>query len=569
MLIKRGEMTEKGQAAAGTGFFGRLQQGYDRLLTTFAPQTAARNMHARFQMEAAAEFFGTGGGYDAADRSSRDMGSWTPFPTDADSSMLGNDDIRSRARDAVRNQPLAGGLINTTVMNTVGVGLSLQSRIDRELLNMSDEQANAWQKHTERRWKLWAGSKDCDLRRTLNFNGHTQLALRAQCINGEAITLLPVVPLQGLSNPLRLQAIESDRLSNPNQAPDSVTCTQGIDRDQYGAPTAYNITRTHPGNIRYADPQSWVWDKYPAFNPKTGLPNVIHYFSSERADQSRGLSMIGPIMEPLKDVARMSKAELKRAVVSALFTVFIKSNGKPMGNMPFAPGATQYPGMSVTPGAGDKESAATTGNIRLGYGSIIGLDQDQEIQEAKPNLPNPNFDPFFQANVRQIGLQTGIPYEVLIKHYTASYSAARAAIEDAWAFFSFKRAGLVENHCFPIYSVWLAQEVAQGTIYAPGFFADPMIRGAWLGCDFIGPSKPILDPVKEANAIKLRSDLAITTLTQETASANGGDWEANVVQRGREQKMLNDAGLVPAATPAAPAQEPPEPQQNQDLPEAA
>lgn len=546
----------------------RIQSGYDGLMSVFAPQKARDNMMARLQMEAASEFFG-GGGYDAADRSSRDMGSWNPFPTDADSSMIGNDDIRSRARDAVRNQPLAGGLVNTTVMNTVGVGLTLQSRIDRELLNMSDDEADAWQKHVERRWRLWANSKDCDVRRTLNFNGHTQLALRSRCVNGESLTLLPVAELPGLSNPIRLQAVESDRLSNPNMMPDSAELSQGIKRDSYGAPSAYMINRVHPGNIRYADPAKWVWDEYSAFNPKTGLPNVIHYFSQERADQSRGLSMLGPIMEPLKDIARMSKAELKRAVVSALFTVFVKSTGgATLGNMPFAPGATQYPGgMSVTSGAGDKESAATTGNIRLGYGSIIGLDQNQEIQEAKPNLPNPNFDPFFLANVRQIGMQVGIPYEVLIKHYQSSYSAAKAAIEDAFAFFFFMRSQLVENHCLPIYSVWMAQEVAQGTIYAPGFFADPMIRAAWLGCDFIGPNKPILDPVKEVEAAIQRANSGITTLTQETAAANGGDWETNIVQRGKEERLRANQGLPPTSSsvnPPKPAEVPP---QNQDLPE--
>lgn len=548
----------------------RIQSGYDGLMSVFSPQKARDNMMARLQMEAASDFFGSGG-YDAADRSSRDMGSWTPFGTDADSSMLGNEDIRARARDAVRNQPLAGGLINTTVMNTVGVGLTLQSRIDRELLNMSDKQADAWQKHTERRWKLWANSKDCDLRRTLTFNGHTQLALRSQCINGESLTLLPIVPIPGLSNPLRLQAVEADRLSNPNNTTDSAAFSQGIKRDTNGAPYSYWINRVHPGNIRYLDPQKWVWDEYQAFNSKTGMPNVIHYFAQERADQSRGLSMLGPIMEPLKDIARMSKAELKRAVVSALFTVFIKTTGgATLGNMPFAPGATQYPGgMSVTAGAGDKESAATTGNIRLGYGSIIGLDQNQEIQEARPNLPNPNFDPFFLANVRQIGLQVGIPYEVLIKHYQSSYSAAKAAIEDAFAFFFFKRAQLVENHCFPIYSIWLAQEVAQGTIYAPGFFADPMIRAAWLGCDFIGPNKPILDPVKEIEAAIQRANAGITTLTQETAAANGGDWDTNIVQRGKEERLRSDQGLPPTSSSINPPKPVDVPPQNQDLPEAA
>lgn len=547
-----------------------LQRGYDRFNVAFRPKTAAANMQARLQMEAAAEFFTSGGGFDAADRKTHDMGSWTPFPTDADSAMIGNEDIRSRARDAYRNQPLAGGVVNTAEMNVVGIGLALQSRIDREILGMTDDEADAWQKHTERRWKLWAGSKDCDIRRTLNFNGHTQLAFRMRCVNGESLTLLPQRELPGLSNPLRLQAVEADRLCNPNQTPDTATLANGIKRDEFGAPISYYIMRTHPGNIRYADPQQWIWDERAAFNPKTGLPNVIHYFQVDRPDQSRGYSMLAPILEPLKDISRMGKAELKRAVVSALFTVFIKSTGQTMGNMPLPPSIANYPGgMSVTTGAGD-QSAVTTGNIKLGYGSIIGLDKNQEIQEARPNLPNPNYDPFFQAHVRQIGLRIGIPFEVLIKHYTASYTAARAAIEDAWSWFLYQRSQLVEMQLNPIYGVWMAQEVAQGTIYAPGFFADPMIRAAFLGCEFVGPSKPILDQVKEVEAAERRSALCLTTLAQETASMNGGDWETNVVQRGREEKLRTAQGLEPLAPPKpgpVPGSQNTQTVQHPDLPE--
>lgn len=530
------------------GMMARISSAYDRCLETFAPEKAARNQYARQMMSLSNDFFSSGGGFDAADRSSREMGSWIPFGSDADTSMLGHDDMVSRSRDAVRNQPLAGGIVNTTVMNAVGVGLTFQSRIDRDLLKMSNEEADAWQTHTERRFRLWAESKDCDLERTLNFNGHTQLALRCRIVNGEAITLLPLVDLPGLSNPVRIQAIESDRLANPAGTPDRKGLVRGIQKDQYGAPEIYHILRSHPGNLAYADAEKLVTDPYPAFNPNTGLRNVLHYYRPERPGQSRGFPMLAPILEPLKDIARMSKAELKRAVVAGLFTAFITDNGQPLANMPFAPGGASYPGgMTVAPGAGDKsgESASTTGNIRLGYGAVVALGKNQKVELADPKLPNPNFDPFFLANVRQIGLQIGIPYEVLIKHYTASYSAARAAMEDAWKFFFFIRAELIIDHCDPILAVWMAQEVAQGTIYAPGFFADPMIRAAYLGREWIGPSKPIINPVDEAEGAERRSALGITTLSQETAAMNGGDWDTNMKRAAKEREMLREAGMGP------------------------
>ncbi len=79
---------------------------------------------------------------------------------------------------------------------------------------------------------------DCDLERRLTFNGHTQLALHSKCVNGEALTLLPHVPLAGLSNPVRLQAVESDRLCNPGRTADRERLVGGVEKDEYGAPVA-------------------------------------------------------------------------------------------------------------------------------------------------------------------------------------------------------------------------------------------------------------------------------------------------------------------------------------------
>lgn len=563
-------MSRAAEKSSRKGLSSSLSRGIDRVIETLAPVYGAKRMSARMTMAMAAEMFGSGGGFDGADRESREMGSWTPFPTDADSAVvLGLEDMRSRARDADRNQPIARGLVNTTIINVVGVGLTMQSRIDRDGLGLSDAAAEDWQRHTERRWHLWAGSRDCDLERKLTFNGHVQLALRSRCVNGEALILLPHVPLPHLSNPLRLQAVESDRLSNPDRKPDGSNLVGGIRKDRYGAAQSYHILRGHPGNVLFADPSRWLWDEYPAYHPQTGLPNVLHYFRTERPGQSRGFPMIAPVLEPLKDLSRMSKAELKRAVVSALFTVFLKgAGGKGMGNMPpgFG-GPAMYPGgMSVATGAAE-QSAATTGNIKLGYGSVVDLgDSGQEIQLADPKLPNVNFDPFFLANVRQIGMATGIPYEVVIKHYTASYSAAKAAMEDAYRYFLFERAGLVDDVCKVIYAVWMTQEVAQGTIYAPGFFADPMIRAAWLGSEWIGPKKPILDEEKAIDAAGKRVALGVSTEAQETAELNGGDWETNIKQRGREKRMRAAEGLddpAPQAKRPTAAKPAPDP----DLPE--
>ena len=81
----------------------------------------------------------------------------------------------------------------------------------------------------------------------------------------------------------------------------------------------------------------------------------------------------------------------------------------------------------------------------MGNGSIVALDEGEEVQIADPSRPNPNFDPFVIAICRQIGAALEIPYELLVKNFTASYSASRASLLEAWKMFRMRREWLVGN----------------------------------------------------------------------------------------------------------------------------
>ena len=64
-----------------------------------------------------------------------------------------------------------------------------------------------------------------------------------------------------------------------------------------------------------------------------------------------------------------------------------------------------------------------------------------------------------------------------------------------------------------------------------------------------------LDPLKEAKADLLLIDRGIKTHEQVTRERGGGDWEDNVEQLRRENKLLKAAGGG-AIDPAAPEPEP-------------
>ncbi len=97
------------------------------------------------------------------------------------------------------------------------------------------------------------------------------------------------------------------------------------------------------------------------------------------------------------------------------------------------------------------------------------------------------------ALCRQVRVALELPYEILIKHFTASYSASRAALETAWQFFRRRRTWVARRFCQPVYEWVITEAVARGRLVAPGFLEDPLIRRAWLGAYWNGPARISLD----------------------------------------------------------------------------
>ena len=151
-----------------------------------------------------------------------------------------------------------------------------------------------------------------------------------------------------------------------------------------------------------------------------------------------------------------------------------------------------------------------------------------------------------------MGAALEIPADLLLKSFNSSYSASRAALMEAWKAFRMRRKWFVDDFCTPVYEIWLSEAVARGRISAPGFFADPAIRAAYLGAEWIGPSQGQLDPTKEITAEILAIGEGITTREQATIRLNGGQWDANVDQIARENEKLRAAqGQVDQSTAAS------------------
>ena len=446
----------------------------DRAIRFFDPVRGQKRFKARAMTALA-------GGYSSGSKSKRSLSEWKPLGNDADADLLPDlPTLRERSRDLIRNSPLAAGAISTVCTSVVGPGLHLKSEIDGDILGLTDEQAQKWEKNAERLWSLWANSRDCDITRTQNFAEIEDLVFRSTLESGDIFSLLPNKTVKGSPFDLKIQLIEADRVENKDFGIDTPTQAGGIKMDEAGAPVEYYVLKTHPGNRSTAGHEGW---DIPAFGKRTGRRNVLHHFRRLRPGQNRGVPYLAPVIESLKQLERYSEAELMAAVVSGMFTVFLKTESDEE--------------LDVFEPSSETGGSASDEDFKLGNGAMVQRGTNDSIDTANPGRPNSGFDPFVTSILRQVGVALEMPYEVLIKHFTASYSAARAALLEAWRFFLSRRVWLASSFCQPVYEAFIDEQVAAGRLAAPGYFADPITRAAYLGSRWIGRPRGQIDPKKE------------------------------------------------------------------------
>ena len=460
------------------------------------------------------------GGYRGASRSSSNMSGWNPVTQDADAALLPDLTVLvNRSRYLAQNHTISAGAINTKVVNSVGTGLRLQTRIDRKFLNLSDEAADNIERNIEREFKMWAESTDCDSSRSSTFHEIQSMVMRSMLVSGDVLVVLPQINRPDSPYRTSIQVIEADRLCNPDGKQNTTEISGGIEKDQYGAPVAYHIMTEHPGGVGTYF-RKRTWQRIQAFGKLTGRKNVLHLYQKQRPGQTRGVPILAPVIDALKMLDRYTDAELMAAVTGAMYAVFI-----------------------TTEGDGIARSRDGQSRIDLGTGSVVELLPGEKVEIANPGRPNQAFDPFIQAILTQIGAALGLPFEVLRLHFSSSYSASRAALMEAWKVFNFDRKWMATQFCKPIYEIWLDEAVALGRISAPGYLTgDPAIKNAYLGSQWIGPSPGSLDPVKDANAARIGLEIGTTTLAIETEK-KGYDQEEIHQQRVKEKNKRIEDGL--------------------------
>ncbi len=531
----------------------------DRAIAAVSPVQGLKRVAARRALEVTNSGYGNYG----ANVTKKSLLGWFYHGGSAKEDIEDNIDVlRQRSRDAYMGIPTASAALKTYCTNVVAGGLIPSPQIDAEVLGLTREQAEELQGKIMREFALWADTTACDADGLGNFYKLQQLAYMGFLMNGDSFALLPFRERPGSPYATKVQIIEADRICSPDGydrlMPDTVrgyhvhSIVQGVETDKDGMVVAYWICNQHPHSSLALQGGTLEWERVEACG-SSGRRNVLHVMTRERAGQRRGVPILAPVLETLKQLGRYTQAEIDAAVISAFFTVLVKpaavQNGQPIG---------QYIPKEELVDSGDP------GSIEMGTASVLALNPGDDVAFADPKHPNTAYNAFFDAMIKEIGSGVEIPPEVMEKQFTQNFSAARGALNEFWRVCDVKRDDFVDSFCQPIYEQFLAEAVARGRIHAPGFFGDPAIRKAYCACVWPGPARTSLNPVQEVNAAIQRIDAGLSTAQRETAEMTGGDYMRNMEQRMMEAKKMRQLREILNPTPA-PAPRP-EPQKEQDPP---
>lgn len=530
----------------------------DKLIGYVAPSIAERRAAARAEaarheaVQNVLSSYGKGYGRHGASRTKKSMVMWQTPIGDADADIHQNlNELRARARDLHMGSDIVAAAHKGLRTNIVGTGLRLKPAFDADFLGLSKDQAKKLRNSIHREWSLWSESTKCDAAGLNDFHELQSLAFLSMLMSGDVFALLPMLPRKHSIYDLRINLVEADRCDTPlTKALENPERIQsGVEVDADGMVVAYHFSNEHPGSDRVAlAPKDWV--RVEKYGARTGRLNVIHLFEAERPGQRRGIPVISPIIESLKQLDQYTEAELMAAVISAMYTVFIKSPAEEdNGAYGMEEPETENQYDEPIPGTGGD-------NIKMGRGAIVYLDPGEEAQFANPTRPNPDYVGFVNALLRQIAAALELPFEILTKQFTNSYSASRGALLEAWKMYRMRRSWLAKSFCQPIYEEWFVEAVTKGRIDAPGIFDDPAIFAAYTKAEWHGPSQGLLDPTKEVDAAVTRINENLSTAERETTELTGGSWEQNIEQRAYEQSRLAELGLSGGAKASAPKRQP-------------
>jgi len=223
-----------------------------------------------------------------------------------------------------------------------------------------------------------------------------------------------------LALPLVVQLLEADYLDDRgiSVSPDRPTSriVQGIELDQLDTLRAYWLLSHHPGD--YIDPAAGRFDVQPS---RISARDVAHLYRPLRPGQLRGVPVLSPVLQDLRQLDDYMLAERERKRLEACVMAWVTKQGaaSPADDLPveaFDPESELKP---VTDGDGYMLE-------RLEPGTVAYLNDGQEVKFNQPTS-TPMLSEYIASALREVASGTGLTYEQISGDLSrVNYSSYRA-----------------------------------------------------------------------------------------------------------------------------------------------
>lgn len=444
--------------------------------------------------------------------------------------------VRQKSRDLYMSSSFYGSILHAKRDGVIGRGLELDAKIDADALGLDHETAAKYERRIEAAFARFSRKAGADGE---SLNEILSLAYFSTILSGDC---LAEIFCNVEKKALKVRLLEGDCVLTPESEAANPKVQCGVELNANGSPVAYHVMYGYAADVdglgrlnvrsrRLRRFMAGFLSMEGEWIPPREHAAILIHTPFERPGQMRGLPIAARVLTDMKQLDRYMKAELDAAVVASKPALFRKH--------PVIESVAMADSFSDEV---DTEAHECPPPIDWGNGLMVDLYDGAEMQAFNPMRPNSAYANFVDHKFAEISANLGMSAEVALKRWNASYSASRASLLDAQKSFEIDRARFVDQFLRPVYNAWLDLHADELGLF--GYYENPEMRSAWRCAEWIGEQLPNIDPTKEIDAAAKRVALGVSTLAREAQVATGADIYANIRQRGFEERLMREHGLV-------------------------
>lgn len=474
--------------------------------------------------------------YDAAGMGRR-MAGWNPSTQGPNRALEGLQRIRDRARDVSSNDWSGESGVQKWTTSLIGIGITPRFKRIKSAKR---------KQFIVDLWTDFVATSDADC--VLNLYGQQTLVVRSWLDAGEVfVRRRPRFADEGLPVPLQVQVIEAEFVplldtDNFTGLPTGNRIRSGIELDKRGRRVAYWLHKEHPGDNTGA----YIAD---GDLVRVLAADICHVFEPKRPGQLRGVSMLAPILNRLKNIENYDDNTLTRQQLANLVVGFITRG------LPDATGDEDIDPLTNQP----IETQGTSGPL-LGMqpGLLQELEDGQKVEWSNPPEAGTTYSDYMRTQHMGTAAAAGIPYEIFSGDIVNVSDRTLRVIINEFRRFNEQRQWQV---VIPMFCQPVIEWFAQAAVFAGKITPDEMddvrrVEHAPHGWAHI---HPVQDPTGKKVEVDAGFRSRASVVGERGDDIDTVDDERHADDQ-REQKMgigpYSEAATLERATPPAPAADP-------------